>query len=161
RVRTVGTEEAVQQERDSLEKARDRVFRPRLAVLRVDGSIWQPAVTEFATACSAVLIDVSEPTPNLAWEVETLLQDHPDRCVLVGERSQVRALLRSGSPDPARRTVATLIDGREVIAYTNDPRGVRRFTRALRRRLASVTLLVEPPTRIPWRQRVLALRPGR
>jgi hypothetical protein len=111
-----------------------KVFAARLVVLRVATAHWQRAVVRLAQACDVTLVDVSEPTENLLWELAQLAGDPPARCVLVGERDRMRALVRQ----PARGAEAELLErlrGRDVLLYTTDPRGVRRFARALRARL--------------------------
>jgi hypothetical protein len=68
------------------------------------------------------------------WEIEQLTQRFGDRCVLIGHYDRVSAL--ATPTDRALTTVeqrlAQLLKGREVLAYTADPAGQRRFAKALR-----------------------------
>jgi hypothetical protein len=113
-----------------------KVFGPRLVVLRVASHVWQDAVTELAALSSLSLIDISEPTENVLWEFEELTKRFGDACVVIGHYDRVSALatLPSGSRASAavERRLVHLLQGREVLAYTADPRGLKRFAKALR-----------------------------
>src|SRR5262249_58217905 len=106
----------------------------RLVVVRVASSAWQQAVSALASATAVSIVDVSELTENIAWELEVLQRLGPGRCILIGEQAAIArlvsepALLHPGSLD-AR--IARLLDGRDVIGYTIDRKGMRRFARAL------------------------------
>jgi hypothetical protein len=104
-------------------------------VLRVATSVWQETVSALADVASATIIDISEPTENVAWELEELqrLGGH-ERCIFIGDRARIgqwpsaQEGLGSGSLE---ERVATLIGARPVLAYTADRKGMRRFARAL------------------------------
>jgi hypothetical protein len=113
-----------------------KVFGPRLVVLRVASAIWQDAVEELASLASLALIDISEPTENVLWELKALIERFGHKCVLIGQHERVAAL---AAPKPAdhqptsiERGLVDLLHGREVLAYTTDPKGLKRFARALR-----------------------------
>jgi hypothetical protein len=114
-----------------------KVFGPRLVVLRVASHIWQYTVTQFAAVCSMSIVDVSEPTEHLVWEIERLTQTGA-RCVFIGHYERVTRLAESASGTTARR-VADLLESEEILAYTTDRRGMRRFARALRNTLLSMS----------------------
>jgi hypothetical protein len=113
-----------------------KVFGPRLVVLRVASPVWQDAVTHLAAVSSLPLIDISEPTENVLWELEVLTKRFGDKCVLIGHHTRVAALAALPPAGGGARSVegrlAALLDGREVLAYTTDPQGLKRFARALR-----------------------------
>jgi hypothetical protein len=98
--------------------------------------VWQRAVGELAALSSVPLIDVSEPTDNVLWEVDELLRRFGDRCVFIGEHDRVLALAgRSTSASPrmaSERALVIRLAGREILAYTTDRDGLKRFARALR-----------------------------
>jgi hypothetical protein len=110
------------------------VFGPRLVVLRVASHAWQHAVTHLASLASIALIDVSEPTANVLWELQVLTDRCGDRCVLIAQHERVAALTSTDRAclTPEEQRLATLLAGRQVLAYTGDRRGLRRFARALR-----------------------------
>jgi hypothetical protein len=112
----------------------------RLIVLAVDSpreQTWQNAVKNLATFYSDVaLIDVSQPTKALVWEVEYLTHVQPMPCVFVAERSQATAVLTADSPDAYARQMRELLNGRTVLTYdASDRRSRSRFVDALRRSL--------------------------
>ena len=113
-----------------------KVFGPRLVVIRVASPVWQDAVTELASLSSVCLIDISQPTENVLWELEELTNRFGDRCVLIGSHERVAALATLASREPGLTSVEQRlidrIDRREVLAYTTDARGLKRFARALR-----------------------------
>ena len=132
---TVRSATQVRQAAGQIVERSRRVFGPRLVVLRVATPEWQLAVREFAARASVVLIDVSEPTENVIWEVEELTI-RKIRPVLIGEYARVAPLAATGAA-PGDRTalharLAALLHGQAVLAYTTDPPGLRRFARALR-----------------------------
>lgn len=119
-----------------------KVFAPRLVVLRVSSPVWQATVSRLASVAAVPLIDVSVPTENLLWELEELTGRFGSRCLVVGEHDRVVQLVRTSAS--SARTAAvdarllSLIDGSEVLAYTTDRRGMRRFARALRAKLLTL-----------------------
>jgi hypothetical protein len=123
------------------EKSR-RVFGPRLVVLRVASDVWRQTVSRFATESSVSLVDVSEPTGNLIWEIEELTVRRRTRCVFICQHDRALEIAASGSaPDsrPLDADVARLLELEEILAYTTDRRGQRRFARALRSALLSMS----------------------
>ena len=116
------------------------VFAPRLVVLRVANPVWRQTVEGFAAVCSAPLIDLSDVSENVFWEIEELTRRFGPRCLLVGRHDRVAWLadppLGLGSDE---QRLLRLIEGHEVLAYTTDRRGIRRFARSLRAKLLTVT----------------------
>ena len=109
-------------------------FAPRLVVLRVASTAWQQTVSALASVTAVSIVDISELTENIAWELEELQRVCPGRCILIGEQARIArwasepALLGTESLDAS---LARLLDGRDVIGYTTDRKGMRRFARAL------------------------------
>jgi len=108
-------------------------FAPRLVVLRVASSAWQQAVSALASATAVSIVDISELTENIAWELDELERLCPGRCILIGEQACIAHW--ASEPAPGRESLdghlARLLDGRDVIGYTTDRKGMRRFARAL------------------------------
>ena len=117
------------------------IFAPRLVVLTVSTAVWQETVRKLAAVSSAILIDISEPTDNLIWEIRELMDSFGSRFVVVGEYSRVQGLEESTTAEPGSPTaqLRSLLDGRQVIGYTTDRRGRRRFAQALRNTLDALT----------------------
>jgi hypothetical protein len=63
-----------------------KIFAPRLVVLRVASEVWQPTVMRLASAGSLTIIDVSDPTENLLWEIQSLT-DRPGASVCLWARA--------------------------------------------------------------------------
>jgi len=147
------------------------VLAPRLVVVRVASSVWQPTVKRLATAAPLTIVDVSESTENLLWEIRELRDRLGPRCVFVGERTRVARLtdpMSGSSPVPALDAeLSHLLDGREVLAYTTDARGKRRFARALRSKLLEAAMdAVGAPAPAPgeapaWAQHRRGLSPDK
>lgn len=119
---------------DTAEQGR-RTFASRLVVLRVATAVWQESVTALARVTSASIIDVSEPTDHLLWELETLDRLCASRSIIIGEQASVERWSQDGGAASGDTTLgarfAARLDGRHVLAYTTDRRGMRRFARAL------------------------------
>jgi hypothetical protein len=94
---------------------------------------------------SVALIDISEPSANLLWEVEELTLRTKTPCVFIGEHDRVAPLGDDGVRSNAELSfpqLALLLGEHEVLAYTTDRAGQRRFARALRGKLQEVTKAV-------------------
>ena len=115
-----------------------QAFASRLVVLRVAGSIWHQTVTALASVTAASIVDISEPTENILWEIEELERVCRGRVVLIGDHARIASWIdANGEPNglatvtPIHLPLASLLRDREVLAYTTDGRGMRRFARAL------------------------------
>ncbi len=132
---TVKSASEVRQAAQAIAERSRRVFGPRLVVLRVVTPEWQLAVRELAARASVVLLDVSEPTENVLWELEELTI-RKTQYVAIGEYAQVAHLASTSdegqAPDAIWLSIRALLKGREILAYTTDPPGLKRFARALR-----------------------------
>jgi hypothetical protein len=128
---TVPDVHAIVTARERAKRLSRQVFSPRLVVLRVDSSVWQQTVNGVASVADVPLIDISEPTENVLWEIEQLNARFGPRCVFVGEYPRVVHLGTPAPTDPGAQQVQRLLDGRTILAYTTDDAGTRRFTRAL------------------------------
>ena len=125
---------------DSVQRESRNVFAPRLFVLRVATPVWQQTVKGFAAVCSTSLIDLSDVSEHVLWEIEEMTRKFGPRCLFVGRYDRVAWLAdppaRLGSDE---QRLLRLVDGHEVLAYTTDRRGIRRFARSLRANLLTVT----------------------
>ena len=105
-------------------------------MLRVSSAIWQLAVQRVAASARVVVIDVSEPTENVLWEIAELQPIFGARCVLIGQHDRLRQLAAVSAADGSlHERFLRVLNGRAILAYTTDARGIERFARAL-----SVTL---------------------
>ena len=108
----------------------------------MDSNVWHETVSRFARQSSVALIDISEPSGNLLWEVEELTLRTKTPCVFIGEYDRVAPLGDDDVRSNAERSfpqLALLLGGHEVLAYTTDRAGQRRFARALRGKLRQIT----------------------
>lgn len=142
RTRDVKHEAGIYQALHAVGEASQRLLAPRLFVLKVDSSIWHETVSRFARTASVALIDISEPSANLLWEVEELTLRTQTPCVFIGEHDRVRPLGDDDVRSTAEQSfpqLALLLGEHEVLAYTTDRAGQRRFARALGGKLQEVT----------------------
>ena len=114
-----------------------KVIAPRLVVLQVADPVWRETVRRFAEISEVVLIDISEPSDNLLWEVEHMTGRFGSRCVFTCHASAVARLTASVPADPIVEQLRTMIGEGPILAYTDDHRGMRRFARALRGRMTA------------------------
>ena len=114
-----------------------KVLIPRLTVLRVCSAIWRGAVQRIAASARFVVIDVSEATESVLWEITELQGAFGARCVLIGQHDRLRQLaaVQHAADGSLHERFLRALKGRVVLAYTTDARGIERFARAL-----SVTL---------------------
>lgn len=136
KVRRIERAQEIDAVADQLVADSRRFFAPRLVVLTVESAVWQPTVTRLASAGALTIIDVSEPSPNLLWEIRELTDRLGPRCLFIGESDRIAQLTASSQTAAPREPIVEqlqgLLDGEQVLAYTTDPEGMRRFARALR-----------------------------
>jgi len=112
-----------------------KVLAPRLVVVRVDDGWWRQSVSAFGEVAAATVVDVSEPSENVLWEVDRLRAAR-SRLVPVGHVPELEALLDPDASDGGwARRLEEHLAGQEVLGYTLTWWGRRRFARALRRSL--------------------------
>ena len=104
----------------SIAAASGKAVAPRLTVLTVDEGVWRETVAAFAERADAVLIDVSDVTDNVLWEIRNLDQLAELHPVFVARHDAVN--------DPR---LAVVLGARTVLVYTTTLLGRRRFERAL------------------------------
>ena len=95
------------------------LLRPQAVVARVSDSLWQRCVSGVSELAGIALIDVSDPTLNLQWEIEHSRKQGL-RCVFIAERSRLQswlASLQEPLAPPAVQAVATLIGDDRVLVY--------------------------------------------
>jgi hypothetical protein len=113
-----------------------RVFAARLAVVRVASPVWHEAVRGLASVSAAVVVDVSQATDNLVWEVAMLKRELWRRCIVVADGERFMALTEGPERAPdVDRQLLEMLSGEDVLAYSSDRQGRKRFARALRARL--------------------------
>src|SRR5262249_5101393 len=64
-------------------------FAARLVVLRVASTAWQQTVSALASVTTVSIMDISELTENIAWELGELQRLCPGRCILIGEQPRI------------------------------------------------------------------------
>jgi hypothetical protein len=138
--RTIDDPRQVDQLARTLAHESRSIFAPRLVVLTVAASAWRYTVASLAAVSSAILIDISEPTENLLWEISELREQFGSRFLVVGEYDRLLQLesLATSAPESISARLVALLDGQQVLAYSADGRGMRRFGRALRDRLETL-----------------------
>jgi len=117
----------------SISERSHQTFAARLVVVTVATQIWQETVSAFASMATASIIDISDPTENLLWELTELERRCAGRFILIGEHARIAAWADGISPDehPLSARLTELLGDRDVLAYTTDRTGMRRFARAL------------------------------
>jgi hypothetical protein len=105
---------------DNVRRTQSKLFAPRIAVLRTVDELWRDAVAGLADIADVALIDISDPSEALLWELQ-MLDRRPDvEVVLIGEASRVEALHRTGGHDADDRAVVALLGPRPVLTYSRD-----------------------------------------
>ena len=123
---------------EEISRRSQRIFAPRIVVVRVESLLWPATVSALAGRAAAVIVDISDPTENVLWELEEMERLCRRRYILIGEEASIRRWSARINVEPARSfsaRFATLLGDREVLAYTTDKVGMRRFARALHGRL--------------------------
>jgi hypothetical protein len=87
------------------------------------------------------LIDVSEPTDNLLWEIQELMSSRT-RYIFICRHDralEIAAAASANSISTFDDDMGRLLEMQQILAYTTDRSGRRRFARALRATLLSLS----------------------
>lgn len=125
-------EASIQNARRRIAAQARKVISARLFVLRVDTPVWQRTVTEFGTDAELPLIDITEPTENILWEIDRMRARFGRRCVFVGRYERLGHLFVIPEPGSLTDRLQQRLDGCRILAYRTGRRGARQFARALR-----------------------------
>jgi hypothetical protein len=127
-------------------------LRPQAVVAKVSDSLWRRCVLAVAAQCGIALIDVSDPTPNLQWEIEQS-RAMALQCVFIAERSHLQSWVRAGENAPgagARERIRELIGDDCVLLYRSDHKlGGAWFRRSLQQ------LVRKASNQLPRRSRAM------
>ena len=92
--------------------------------------IWQEVVRKLSRAADAVVVDISEPSENLLWEIETLKEIRTVNCVYVGQLRKVLDLNERRPPAQRHEDVDArlkkLLENEKVLVYESEPKGAMR-----------------------------------
>lgn len=109
-----------------------RTVAPTLSVVKVVDELWRDAVTQLTEPSSVVVVDVSEPSDSLIWEIEMLARAGA-ATLFIADASRIATLVPADGSDgdaAVRQQLRQLVDGREVLVYrADDRRDMRRFHR--------------------------------
>lgn len=106
---------------------------PRMFVVRAADPVWQCAVRALANHVDAVIIDISDPTENLLWEIRELHRGHNVNWVFVCAADS--PVVTPPTADGRMKTLHSLISDEQVIVYAPGEPQDRRFARSLRNQL--------------------------
>ena len=110
---------------------------PQVTVVSVADRLWQSAVMQLSAEVDGVLIDVSEPSEALAWELRQIIQTVPAH-VFVAEAGRLHAWNRSTSASEftaeCRRSVLEMLSAETVFLYSVDDQRSRPRSRFLANR---------------------------
>jgi hypothetical protein len=104
-----------------------RTVAARIAVITVSDDLWRESVARLADDAAVVLVDVSQPTKHVIWEVEYLL-DADIPCVFVGAASRLSYLTDHSFSGELGAILRDRLDGQTVISYV--PSGQKSAHRA-------------------------------
>lgn len=94
------------------------MMAPQTIIARVDDSLWQQTVSAALDQTPAVLIDVSDPTASLQWEIEQLRKSS-HKCVFIAERDHLCLWTeRSSGDSEAQSSIMNLVGNDEVLTYS-------------------------------------------
>jgi hypothetical protein len=120
-----------------ISKLSKKLVGPQFLVLRVASEVWQPTVAALTDCSSAIVIDVSQPSENLLWEIRTLQAIGYRKCIFVGERLSLARVNSSRGVDrrPFDGQLRELRREQEVFEYSVEQTNWGGFARTLQYRL--------------------------
>jgi hypothetical protein len=105
------------------------ILEPQATVVEVSDELWKEAVRVGLKKADYILVDVSQATENLLWELEEVLREN-NHCVLFTAEEKLFANW-TASPDasPTEVRALALLSGREVLGYAGSRRLDRKHYR--------------------------------
>lgn len=96
------------------------LMAPHAMVVRVMDTLWKPAVLRLSKSSGVILVDISEPTKCLNWEIEKVLETRLGRVAFIGEEGLIKKWRAANQPiEPGTYAkTAELLEGAEVLIYT-------------------------------------------
>jgi hypothetical protein len=136
---------------------RSGLMAPQATIVTVTDALWRAAVIRLLRFVDVVLIDVSDPSDALAWEVTHLEQPSSPPCVFVAEATRFQAWTEAAAQTAAEETSNAIIlralASKTVLLYTYGPGDrlnvvpfKRNVTNTLRAAMAGRTRVVSTPS---------------
>ncbi len=134
---------------------RSLLAAPRSVVVTVRDSLWQPTVDSLISGSDAVIIDTTEMTENIRWEIERVEAHSPEKLVRIacGQSSDAGFAYEIPRSPADRKTLAQNLDAvlanAAVAGHTTSPRtrvtfrDVARFVFAYGSATVIATILVD------------------
>lgn len=109
-------------------------------LIRVENSVWREAVRSAAAVADRIVIDVSEMTESVRWEVRYCVETHGPKCLIVGkaDSSRARGAVAPGAP-PLGTAGGDRAATTRVLGYDSASRNaMQQFAWALRKDLDGI-----------------------
>lgn len=100
-------------------RLRSSLMRPQAVVAKVSDALWQSCVLAVAGEFGVALIDTSDPTANLQWEIERS-REMALQCVFIAEKGRLLSWTGDSADTaatPAGETILKLIGDEPVLLY--------------------------------------------
>jgi hypothetical protein len=99
---------------------RSGLMAPQMTVVSVSHPLWQAAVRDLSCRTEMVIVDVSEPSDALVWEIQHILNTKLPH-FFIAERDRLTAWTLPGaihSSADCNRAIAAMLDNETVIVYS-------------------------------------------
>jgi len=110
------------------------LLQPQAVIAKVSDALWQRSIAAISDELGLVLIDISDPTSNLHWEIERA-RKAGIQCVFIAEQASLRAWLEYGpeAPDSSLRADIIKFVGEDLVLtyHGHESLGGARFRRSM------------------------------
>jgi hypothetical protein len=138
---------------------RSAFLAPQITIAQVADAVWREAVSAVAAESPAALIDISEPTEHLEWEIAHL-RETGRAFVFIAERERLQSWMAAS--DDRRARVREWVGEDAVLVYGAGSRAEgRRFRRQLGNALARAAASTERKRSAPLAFRLWVQEFGR
>jgi WD40 repeat protein len=94
---------------------------PQALILDTSDDFWQPTVLALLPVVDVAVIDLSDPTENIEWEVQQIVNQCADKFIVVAEREALQSLFARPFSETAAR-IFELVHGATLLTYEKDGR---------------------------------------
>jgi len=93
---------------------------PRSIAFEIEGKHWKDAVGHLICKCELAIVDISDCTKNIEWEIALLKKTDRCKAIFVGEDKKLRSWLKISLESEDRNELISQLKGKTIILYRSD-----------------------------------------
>lgn len=129
----IETKDQVMPQISKIDRISKKIFAPRLIIAHVADTIWREVIKEIDRVTDYIIIDVSNPTKHLIWEITTIRRQPSNQVVYVGHAPSLQFIQEPATATEHQLELMELLQQDMILTYQGqDDRSMQTFARSLR-----------------------------